>query len=180
MPELVRADLAYMRSYVEALHEGYSRDNLRAETPEEIARIEREPQWFVNLTNMPPHHVVLPDGTLSKRVPATDLWWVEGEEFLGSVGIRHELNELLEAWGGHIGYAVRPSARRQGHASAMLAAALDHVRANLPLKRVMLTVNLDNEGSIRVIEKNGGVIRDEVDNPWVAGQRGRRYWIDLA
>ena len=48
MPELVRADLAYMRSYVEALHEGYSRDNLRAETPEEIARIEREPQWFVS------------------------------------------------------------------------------------------------------------------------------------
>ena len=179
MTRLVRADLAYMPSYVAALHEGYSRDNLRPETPQEIAQIEREPQWFVNQVNLPPHHVVLPDGSLSKRVPATELWWVEGETFLGSVGIRHELNALLAKWGGHIGYAVRPSARRQGHASAMLAAALDHVRAHLPLTRVMLNVNEDNAGSIRVIEKNGGVLEAEVDNPWVEGMRGRRYWIAL-
>jgi predicted acetyltransferase len=179
MPELRRADLAYMASYVEALHEGYSRDNLRSESPGEIAQIEREPEWFVRLVNTPPHHVVLPDGTLAPRVPATEFWWVEGATFLGSVGIRHELSELLETWGGHIGYAVRPSARRQGHASAMLAGALDYVRANLPLERVMLTVELRNEGSIRVIEKNGGVLRDEVDNPWLKGVRGRRYWITL-
>jgi predicted acetyltransferase len=133
----------------------------------------------VNQVNLPPHQVMLPDGTLAKRVPSTDLWWVEGSEFLGSVGIRHELNDLLERWGGHIGYAVRPSARLQGHAAAMLAGALDYVRANLPLTRVMLTVNETNTGSIRVIEKNGGVLRDEVDNPWVEGMRGRRYWIEL-
>lgn len=179
MPQLVRADLAYMASYIEALHEGYSRDNLRPTSPDEIAQIEREPDWFIRLVNVPPHHVVLPDGTLSARVPDTELWYVDGATFLGSVGIRHELNALLKAWGGHIGYAVRPSARGQGHGSAMLAAALDHVRANLPLKRVMLHVSLDNAASIRVIEKNGGVLEAEVDNPWVEGQRGRRYWIEL-
>ncbi|MBS0362902.1 MAG: GNAT family N-acetyltransferase [Proteobacteria bacterium] len=179
MPSLVRAELAYIPSFLEALREGFSRDNLRPTTADEIAQIEREPAWFVRQVNHPPRQVVLPDGTLGERVPATELWYMDGATFLGSVGIRHELNAILESWGGHIGYAVRPSAQRQGHASAMLAQALDHVRANLPLKRVMLTVNLDNEGSIRVIEKNGGVLRDEVDNPWVAGVRGRRYWIDL-
>ena len=30
-----------------------------------------------------------------------------------------------------------------------------------------------------MIEKNGGVFEAEVDNPWVEGQHGRRYRIDL-
>lgn len=179
MPRLARPDLPYMPSYLEALREGYSRDNLRPTAPEEIAQIEREPQWFVRLVNNPPHHVVLPDGSLGERVPDTELWWVEGETFLGHVSVRHWLNDNLEKWGGHVGYAMRPSARGHGHASAMLAAMLDHIRAELPLTRVMLTVSLDNPASMRVIEKNGGVLCDEVDHPWVEGMRGRRYWIEL-
>ena len=179
MPNLVRPELAYVPSLIEAMREGYSRDNLRATTDGEIAQVEREPEWFIRQVNNPPRQVVLPDGTLGQRVPSTDLWYVDGATFLGSVGIRHELNDLLNAWGGHIGYAVRPSARRQGHAGAMLAAGLDFVRANLPLDRVLLTVSNSNEGSIRVIEKNGGVLEAEVDNPWIEGDRGRRYWIAL-
>jgi predicted acetyltransferase len=179
MPDLVRAELAHIPSFLEALREGFSRDNLRAVTPGEIAQIEREPEWFIRQVNHPPRQVVLPDGTLGQRVPSTELWYMDGDTFLGSVGIRHELNDILASWGGHIGYAVRPSAQRQGHASAMLAAGLDFVRANLPLDRVMLTVSLANEASVKVIEKNGGVLEAEVDNPWIEGDRGRRYWIKL-
>src|SRR5215469_7386969 len=58
------------------------------------------------------------------RVPETVLWWVDDGEFIGHVSIRHELNEWLFEQGGHIGYDVRPSARRRGHATAMLAASL--------------------------------------------------------
>jgi GNAT superfamily N-acetyltransferase len=57
-------------------------------------------------------------------VPATTLWWADGEQFLGRLTIRHRLTPALETIGGHIGYDVRPSARRRGHATAMLAAAL--------------------------------------------------------
>jgi predicted acetyltransferase len=87
---------------------------------------------------------------------------------------------MLEQWGGHIGYAVRPSARGQGHASAMLAGALDHIRANLPLTRVTLTASVENPASLRVIEKNGGVLFDTIPHPWHKGELGRRYWIELA
>ena len=179
MPSLVRPELAHVPSFLDALREGFSRDSLRATSAGEIAQIEREPEWFIRQVNYPPRQVVLPDGTLGQRVPSTELWYMDGATFLGSVGIRHELNDLLTAWGGHIGYAVRPSAQRQGHASAMLAAGLDFVRANLPLDRVMLNVNLDNAASIRVIEKYGGVLEAEIDNPWLEGVRGRRYWIAL-
>jgi predicted acetyltransferase len=61
----------------------------------------------------------------------------------------------------------------------MLAGMLDHIRQHLPLERVTLTANTKNVASIRVIEKNGGVLRDEIDHPWIPGDRGRRYWIQI-
>lgn len=172
--------MAHMASFVDAMREGYSRDTLRPETPEGIAQIADNPDWFLRQLNEPPTTIVLPDGTVGPRVPETVLWYVEGDEFLGSISIRHSLTPMLEKWGGHIGYAVRPSARGKGYASAMLAGALDFARANLPLERVTLTASLENPASLRVIEKNGGVLFDTVPHPWHAGELGRRYWIDLA
>ena len=103
-------------------------------------------------------------------VPCTNLWIVEGGTFLGSLAIRHELNEFLLNEGGHIGYSVRPSARRRGHAAAALAAALPIAR-NLGIPRVLLTCDDDNAGSRATIEKNGGVYEDTRHGK-------RRYWID--
>jgi predicted acetyltransferase len=179
MPQLVRPAMAYMASFVDAMREGYSRDTLRPETPETIAAVAADPAWFLGQLNNPPTSVVLPDGTLGPRGPETVLWYVEGERFLGSVSARHSLTRLLELWGGHVGYAVRPSAQGRGCASAMLAGMLEHVRKHLPLDRVMLTVNTKNPASIRIIEKNGGVLCDTVPHPWIEGDEGRRYWIEL-
>lgn len=171
--------MAHMTSFVEALRDGYARDTLRAETPETIAAIAKAPEWFLRQLHDPPTTIVLPDGMTGPRVPETHLWYAKGDEFLGAISVRHSLTPMLDLWGGHIGYAVRPSAWGQGHASAMLAGMLDHVREHLPLDRVTLTANLKNLASIRVIEKNGGVLRDEIPHPWVPGDTGRRYWIDL-
>ena len=56
-------------------------------------------------------------------VPTTTFWWVAGDEYLGRLAIRHRLAPRLAGQrNGHIGYDVRPRARRQGHATAMLAA----------------------------------------------------------
>ncbi|MBA2445142.1 MAG: GNAT family N-acetyltransferase, partial [Nocardioidaceae bacterium] len=51
-------------------------------------------------------------------VSSTTLWWVDGDEYLGRLSIRHRLTRWLLDFGGHIGYAVRPSARGCGHAKA--------------------------------------------------------------
>jgi predicted acetyltransferase len=71
--------------------------------------------------------------------------------------------------GGHIGYAVRPTARRRGHATAALALMLP-VAAERGIDPVLVTCDTDNVGSRRVIEANGGVLED------VRGQK-MRYWI---
>jgi predicted acetyltransferase len=93
-------------------------------------------------------------------VPGTELWWVEDDEFLGRVGIRHRLTAALLEAGGHIGYDVRPSARRRGHATAMLREALIIARG-LGIEHALVTCNVDNVGSRTVIERNGGVLEDE-------------------
>lgn len=58
------------------------------------------------------------------RVRCITLWRVDGRAYLGRIAIRHRLTPALRETGGHIGYDVRRSARRRGHATAMLAAAL--------------------------------------------------------
>ncbi len=179
MPQLVRPALAHAPSFIEAMREGYSRDTLRPETAESIAEVAADPAAFVASQLAPPTTVTLPDGSLGAAVPYTVLWYVEGDEFLGSLHIRHHLNENLEKVGGHVGYAVRPSARGQGHASAILAAGLDYIRANLPLERVLLTVNSQNPASIRVIEKNGGVHTASIPHIWHPGETALHYWIEL-
>jgi predicted acetyltransferase len=102
-------------------------------------------------------------------VPSTTLWWIDGPEYLGRLAIRHRLTAWLLEAGGHIGYDVRPSARRRGHATAMLRTALPVAR-KLDLDRVLVTCDDDNVASRKVIESGGGVFVD---------QRGRklRFWI---
>ncbi|MFE9690722.1 GNAT family N-acetyltransferase [Micromonospora sp. NPDC005806] len=105
-------------------------------------------------------------------VPVTTLWWVEGDEYLGRIAVRHRLTPALLELGGHIGYDVRAGARRRGHATAMLRAVLPRARG-LGIDPALVTCDVDNVASRRVIERNGGVLEDER-----AGKL--RFWVPTA
>lgn len=111
--------------------------------------------------------------------------WVASEQFVylrtadrrivGMIQFRHEFNDFLRDFGGHIGYSVRPSERRKGYATRMLAECLAVVR-DFGIPRVLVTCEAANEGSRRTILANGGVYertvycaRDDVTL--------ERYWI---
>ena len=116
----------------------------------------------------------LPDG----YVPGSTYWLVRGRRILGTCNLRHELNNKLRAFGGHIGYSVRPSERNKGYATLMLKLALEKAR-ELGIERALVTCEKDNIASVRVIEKNGGVL----DSENIADQTGKmtqRYWIELS
>jgi predicted acetyltransferase len=111
-----------------------------------------------------------------KFVPETELWGIVDGLYAGRISIRHELNENLKVEGGHIGYDTVPEFRGRGVATRMLAAALP-IAERLGLERVLLTCNDSNAASIRVIEKNGGVLET---TRMVPGKGLKRYyWIDL-
>jgi len=105
-------------------------------------------------------------------------WAVRGDEVLGRIGLRLELNDFLSRIGGHIGYIVRPSARGQGVASAMLKFVLSTPAAH-GIGRLLLTCDEDNTASERVILRNGGEYESTV-SPSGRPVGKKRYWIDVA
>jgi predicted acetyltransferase len=110
-------------------------------------------------------------------VPATDFWLIDDNEYIGRLSLRHELNALLCRIGGHIGYEIRPSKRRQGYGKLILGLGLAKAR-EIGLKRALVTCDENNIGSKKVIEYNGGKFENAVE---VEGSpvKKLRYWIDL-
>jgi predicted acetyltransferase len=109
------------------------------------------------------------------QVSSTFLVATINDEIVGRTSIRHELNDWLLAFGGHIGYGVLPSFRRRGVATEILRQSLVVARA-FGVNRALLTCDDGNVASSTVIERNGGVL----DPDWPKTDQGtakRRYWI---
>ena len=107
------------------------------------------------------------------RVPATFLIAENDGNLVGRTSIRHELNDYLLSVGGHIGYGVRPSYRRQGFATEILRQSLVLIHG-LGVTKILVTCDDDNLGSIKVIESQGGILENKVE---FEGTVKRRYWI---
>lgn len=111
-------------------------------------------------------------------VPSTVYFLLnEKGRVLGAIDLRHYLNEYLRNMGGHIGYGVRPSERKRGFASIMLALALEKLAEISPDEEmVLVTCDDNNIGSAKTIEANGGVLENKVTDER-DGSIVRRYWI---
>ncbi len=90
-----------------------------------------------------------------ERVATTERWWVDGDTYLGRVSLRHRLTAALRRDGGNLGYALRPSARGHGHGVGMVAAARP-LLAGLGIDPALVTIEVDNVASRRVVERNDG------------------------
>lgn len=83
----------------------------------------------------------------------------------------------ISLYGGHIGYGVRPSERGKGYATVILNLALEKCK-DLSLGKVMIVCKEGNIGSARVIEKNGGILKEIVYIP-EENCNYKKYWIDI-
>jgi len=79
----------------------------------------------------------------------------ENEKIIGIIDLRHELKGFLVDFG-HSGYSVRPSERRKGYATQMLAEIICVARES-GMENLQLSVERSNEPSIKTIIKNGGI-----------------------
>lgn len=69
--------------------------------------------------------------------------------------LRHTLNDFLKALG-NCGYSVRPSERRKGYGTEMLR-LLQKIAVDAGMTELYLSVERDNEPSVKTIVKNDGV-----------------------
>lgn len=109
-------------------------------------------------------------------VPASYLVAVVDNEIVGRVSIRHKLNDFLKQYGGHVGYAVIPSQRRKGYATEILRQSLS-ICADIGLEKIMISCDVGNVASRKVIERNGGVYQRDTELDDIKIQK-HIYYID--
>jgi len=108
------------------------------------------------------------------RVEASTYLAAQGGRPVGTVQVRHRLNDALLCSGGHVGFAVRPSERRKGYATKTLTLALAKCRA-MGIGSALVTCDKDNAGSAATIRRCGGVLEDE--RIGAGGKATQRYWV---
>jgi predicted acetyltransferase len=174
MPELIVPAVRLHVAWIEARDEwgaGVHQDGSGLEPSDEVESPAGFAAWVARLVDQADPTKPLD----ADRVRCTYRWIIEGDRVLGAIALRHELNDFLHRVGGHIGYGIRPSARRRGLATWALGQMLDEARG-LGLDRVLIICAVDNIASARTIEHHGGALEDIRDTE---SGTVRRYWIKL-
>ena len=107
----------------------------------------------------------------------TIYWGIVDGHVVGRISLRHILKGNLSKVGGHIGFEVRPSYRRQGIATAMLKELLATSKAK-EIGELLLTCAPNNIASNQVIQAGGGVFREKIFVDFI-GEDRNHYWINL-
>lgn len=179
MPKLVTPSVRFQNSFLEAAGEyrrefqGTGNERIKRYADLDLEKL-RDPGEFGKFTEKliaQARGEGLPEGFVRDSV----FWLANGEEFIGQVNIRHRLTPLLMKTGGHIGYDIRPTKRKQGYGKLILKLALEKAK-ELGIKDILVTCDATNIGSKKVIETNGGKFESQVK-----GEPGKpdklRYWI---
>ena len=174
MPKLIRPTTAYKDSFIATVREFQENDPdhyFPIITGLDIDEVENDFDTYIERCLSGEH---TPEQ--SGWVKATYMWLLEDDELLGIINIRHELNDHLRQYGGHIGYGVRPSQRRKGYASDMLRLSLPVAR-DLGIVKLLLICDTLNIGSQKVIEANGGILEKTAPGETYEMMY---WWIDIA
>lgn len=170
MTELVTPTLKYKESYLRGLLEFHEERFLLKLKYNKIANDFVD---YIKEIEGKSRGLGLPDG----YSPQTEYWLVEGNEYLGTIQLRHHLNSQLLKTEGNIGYHIRPSERRKGYGKMILSLILPEAK-KIGLNKVLITCDENNTASMKIIETNGGFLENVVENG--AGKpRRMRFWIQL-
>lgn len=174
MLKLVEPDKKYIEQYREAYNlilnkvkEGLvKKHDITFLNPDEVDVIKKHKDSR-DINKLPSHYV-----------PSYNYFFVNDDKFIGEIHIRVRLTDNLLKYGGHIGYAINPKYWNQGYGTKLLESGLEKVKELIEENRVLITCDDDNIASYKVIEANGGILENKVENTDCDETfLTRRYWI---
>lgn len=170
---LAKPDLNYQKEFEAMVFDFQSHDELRKYEIFKPALV-NFPQYVQDRLDEAAG-INLPPGFIQMHT-----YWLTDEThtIYGTIRYRPSLNnEYFANIGGHIGYDIAPSHRLKGYASLMLPLLLNTIDKK-ENSRVLISCNTTNIGSLKVIEKNGGIFNAELydhrNNRMV-----RTYWVPV-
>lgn len=112
-------------------------------------------------------------------VPCTHQWVLtEQNQVVGVTRLRHRIDTpFLSTNGGHIGYDIAPTHRRNGYGHMALQFSLRRA-SSLGLSRVLLYTAEDNAPSRAVIERAGGTL-EQVAYSEFWHENLCKYWVPI-
>lgn len=174
MLKLMHRDKSFMSEYKEYCQEFYD-NKVVTFVPTNPARIddtwfERTAEWYARKERE----------SFDGNQKGVHFWAVDESRFIGEFQLRLELNDEIMIGIGSIGYSVRLAEWGKGYGNEILKQGLEIARS-YGLEKVLLNINDNNNPSIHICEKNGGILMDKVmlESEEEGKHLVRRYWIML-
>lgn len=150
MIKLMRPTMELKEKAINFRQEFFDNNEMIINGSELLDKIDDYEDWLKSVTNNTNIETVNPDWVVTDTFFAVD----ETNRIIGIIDLRHTLNDFLKNLG-NCGYSVRPSERKKGYATEMLR-LLRMIAKDAGMNELRLSVEQDNEPSIKTIIRNGG------------------------
>ena len=170
MLKMVRPTLEMKKDALEFKQEFFDNGETVINGSEMLDNMDSYEEWLTSITDNQSVDTVNPNWVVTDTFFTVD----GNNRIVGIIDLRHTLNDFLKDFG-NSGYSVRPSERRKGYATKMLAMIKD-VAKEAGMTKLQLSVERDNEPSLKTIVKNGGVYQRSFE---FQGEMADVYMVDL-
>lgn len=165
MIKLVKPSTVYFDQLI-ILKQDFSKNNgPRIQGSGSIDKYDDLNEWLKSISD-------IEQGLNPKLVPSTYYLILSDDEVVGTICMRHYLTKDLEEFGGHIGYSIKPSARRKGYAKEALRLILELYKDKYD--EILIMCEDDNIASNKTILANEGILINQIEK---FGLKINRYKI---
>lgn len=154
MVRLVKPSKQYFDQIIELKKDFITNNEPRIQGSGSLDKYDDLNEWLKSINE-------IEQGLNPKLVPTTYYLILLDNEVVGTISMRHYLTKDLEEFGGHIGYSIKPSARRKGYAKESLRLLLDLYQDKYD--EILIMCEDDNIASNKTVLANGGVLINQIE-----------------